>query len=173
MGVMDYLKGFTPEINTDESGFDVLEGTYLCNVNRLAPKAGKDRQGNLDPKRDAYEVEYQIKEVVKGNGNPGRKLWKTYYKDSEKDLRNLVNDMFTAGIGLNTSGTEADFEASFEGAIGKSVYLRGWGWTPTKRQDGTAIPADEQKARQQFVIKSEKEVKSGKGSKAKSSAVPF
>lgn len=172
MGVMDYLKGFTPEINTDESGFDVLEGTYLTNINRLSPEAGKDKQGNRDSAKDCYSIEYQVEQVIKGNGNPGRKLWKRYYKDNEKDMKNLLNDLFTAGITLDTSSDEAGFEASFERAIGKKVYLRGWGWTPTKRQDGTAIPADEQKARQQFVVKSEKEVKGGKQSATKSS-VPF
>lgn len=167
MSATDFLKGFTPSINEDGSGFDILEGVYRTKVNYLRPEKNKDGV------EDRYREELETVEVVKGNGNPGRKFWKTYYKDNEKSMRELVNDMFTAGITLDTS-SDAAFEASFEGAIGKSVYVRGWGWTPTKRQDGSLIPKEEQQARQSFVVKSEKEVKNAASKwTKKSSAVPF
>jgi len=167
MSVTDFLKGFTPEINEDGSGFDILEGVYATKVNYLRPEKNKDGA------YDRYRAEYEVTEVIKGNGNPGRKLWSTYYKDNEASIKKLVSDFFTAGITLDTSSDEA-FEASFENAIGKKVYVRGWGWTPSKKMDGSAIAKEDQVAKQSFIVKSEKDIKGGsKGAKKSTSNVPF
>ena len=165
--VTDFLKGFTPEINEDGSGFEILEGTYKTKVNYLRPDKNKDGA------YDRYRLELEVTEVLKGNGNPGRKLWNTYYKDNEASVKKLANDLFTAGIQFD-SASEAAFEGSFENAIGKAVFVRGWGWTPAKKMDGSAIAKEDQVARQSFVVKSEKDLQGGgKSSGKKSAGVPF
>lgn len=167
--VMDFLKGFKPQINEDGSGFTVIEGVCVTKVNYLRPEKNKD--GVVD----RYRRELEVVDVLSGNGTPGRKLWTTFYQDNEDSVKKLVNDCFTSGITLDLS-SKAAMEASFEDAIGKKVYVRCWAWTPDKAKDGTIIPEQDREPRQQFIVKTEKAAMTDakrKPSTKKSSTVPF
>lgn len=168
--VMDFLRGFTPQVNEDSQGFPVIEGVCVTKVNYLRPE--KDRDGVVN----RYRRELEVIEVLSGNGQVGRKLWTTFYQDNEESVKKLVNDCFTSGITLNLASKEA-MEASFEETIGKKVYVRCWGWTPEKKQDGTPIPVDEREAKQQFIVKTDKaamaDAKKGGKSSTNKSSVPF
>lgn len=161
MGLEDVLKSFTPKQNEDASGFDILKGTYVTKVNKLAKDFPKDPK--FSPR---YKLELEIVKVLEGNGNAGRKFWKQYQIE-EEGLKKLLNDLFTAGITLDNSSIE-NMEFSFVNALDKEVTLRAWGWTPDKNQDGSEIPADERKTLQFSNIVSAAKVKA-----AKATAVPF
>lgn len=166
--VMDFLRGFTPQVNEDGSGFQVMEGIVVAKVNYLRPE--KNKEGVVD----RYRRELEVIEVLSGNGAVGRKLWTTFYQDSEDSVKKMVNDCFTAGVNLDLSSKEA-MEASFEQVIGKKMYARCWGWTPEKKQDGTPIPVEEREAKQQFIVKVAKaaEADAKRKPSTKKSSVPF
>ena len=143
-----------------------MKGIYRGTFTVLRPD--KNKEGVLD----RYKMEITLSETVSGNEGTGRKLWRTYYKDNQESVQNMVNDLFTSGITLDTT-SEAAFEGSFENAIGKPVVVRCYGWTKEKDKDGNVVPKEERETVQMFVIKSasDKDVKGG-GAK-KGSAVPF
>lgn len=156
----EYLKGLKPEEN---DAFDVLKGVYACVCN------GITRGVNKNSGADQFSAEYQIAEVLDGNGNAGRKLWSRYSLD-QKGLKKLVDDLFTAGVEFSRDSVEG-LEASLDMAKGKTFYIRAWGWTPEKNQDGTEIPEAERRTIQQFVVMSEK--RATKAAKKKGEGVPF
>lgn len=160
MGLEDVLSGYKPEENRDSEGFDILKGTYLCAVTKLA--LDKHEQYG-----DRYQLELTVNEVQDGNGNPGRKFWKRYKKD-EDGMKKLLNDMFTAGIDLDKGSVDA-FEGSFQNALDKDVLVRAWGWTPKKDRDNNDIPEDEQIEQQSFRIVNKKKAKT----KKKTATTPF
>ena len=160
MGLEDVLKGYQPQENMDTDGFQILKGTYLCAVTKLAVDS-HEQYG------ERYQLELTVNEVVDGNGNPGRKFWKRYRKDDE-GVKKLLNDLLTAGIELDRGSVEA-FEGSFPNALDKDVTVRAWGWTPTKTVSGEPIPEEDQQETQTFKIVNAKKVKT----KKKSASTPF
>lgn len=144
-GVGDFLRGFKPQINDD--GDLPVKGAAMTKVNHLRP--AKNKEGVYD----RYELELETTEVLDGNVRLGKRFWRRYYKDNEESIKDLVNDMFTSGIDLDTSNGEEAFEASFINAIDKPVCVRAWGWTPEKDRQGNIVPAAERRPIQQFVIK--------------------
>lgn len=167
---MDFLRGFTPQVNEDGAGFPVIEGVCMTKVNYLRPEKNKD--GVVD----RYRRELEVIEVLSGNGTVGRKLWTTFYQDNEDSVKKMVNDCFTSSVTLDLTSKEA-MEASFEEYIGKKVYVRCWGWTPDKTKDGQPIAEQDREARQQFIVKTEKaalaDAKRGQKGGAKKASVPF
>lgn len=163
MGMQDFLKGFKPQINDD--GDLPVKGTAETKVNHL--RLSKNRDGVFD----RYELELETVAVIEGDIRVGKRFWRRYFKDNEESVKDLVNDMFTAGIDLELQGDQSVFEASFDKAIGKPVIVRAWGWTPEKDKQGNILPADQRKPIQQFVIKHKAGVKAGKGGKG--SPAPF
>jgi hypothetical protein len=151
MGVIDALKagGWKPTPNED-GDFRPLKGTYLCNIVTLRPEQD-EKNGNAK----FYQFELKPQEVLEGD-EFGEKMTfrRRVYVDgpkAEKNLGNLLDDLFTAGIELDTASDEA-MEASFERAIGQTAYVRAWGWTPDKDVQGNAIPEADRKSFQQWVI---------------------
>jgi hypothetical protein len=166
MGLFDYLGGYKPTVD-ESGGFDVLKGDYKVRIDSL--RAEKNQQGEFD----RYKIQVTIVEVIKGNGNTGRKLWATWYKDNDASMKKMANQLFTAGIDLDMSGDAATFdqkfENSFENAIGKEATIQAYGWTPDKDMQGNPIAEADRVERQQWVFRG---VKKGAKKTAKSSA-PF
>jgi hypothetical protein len=151
MGVVDSLKagGWKPTANEDGE-FKPLKGTYACAIITLRPEVD-EKNGNAK----YYQLELKPAEVLEGD-EFGEKFTfrKRVYYDGEKAAKNvgdLLDDLFTAGVELDTTSDEA-MEASFEKAIGQTAYVRAWGWKPTKDMKGNDIPEADQKARQMWVI---------------------
>ena len=145
MSFLDQLKGYQPIVNEDKGGFTVLKGDYVAKVTGLKPKANKEGV------QDRYELELTIVSTLKGDEATDRKLWRSYYKDSDNGMKDLMNDMFTININLDPTDEQA-FENSFMVAIDAPVTLRAWGWTPDKDREGNAIAPEDRVARQQFKI---------------------
>lgn len=160
MGMDDVLKAYTPVENVDDSGFEILKGTYKTAVSKLLLESNKEYG-------DRYQLELIVNEVVEGNGTPGRKFWKRYKADDE-GLKKLLNDLFTAGIEVPKASVE-EFNNSLNVALDKDVTVRAWGWTPEKDVKGEEIPVDERVTRQQFKIVNAKKAKTAK----KDAKVPF
>lgn len=150
MSLEDVLKEYTPVENQDDSGFEMLKGTYLTAVTKLILETHAEYG-------ERYELELTVNEVLDGNGSPGRKLWRRYKADDE-GLKKLMNDLFTAKIEVPRSSVD-EFNNSLNRALDKDVTLRAWGWTPEKTVAGEPIPEDERTARQQFKIVNAAKVK--------------
>lgn len=175
MGLTEGLKqeGWTPTPNQD-GVFEILKGHYRTSLQVLRPEAATEKR----EKRIAMQL--FVEEVLEGTHvdltvpMEKRRRFFSQYPYTAEGLKKLLNDLFTAGIVLETTSDEA-LEASFIQAIGKPMYVRAWGWTPAQQRDGTPIPESEREARQQFVIKTqvaaEKDV--AKGTKKKGSESPF
>ena len=167
MGITDSLRsaGFKPEANTDGE-WEVLKGQYKCEWVTLRKEEARDTVGAR------YLAEFKAKDTIDGIlARPSMypHFRRSYFLDNTEDIKKLLNDAFTAGVALDTSSDEA-FEASFANAIGKDVYVRGWGWTPEKDRSGNVLPEGERRTLQQFVVKQEK---NAKPRKAKAGVVPF
>lgn len=148
MSVSEFLKGFKPQVNEDGPAGDVaVKGHARTKVNVLRPD--KNKEGKID----RYLLELETMECLEGKINLGKRFWKRYYQDSQESIQELCNDMFTAGIKLDTTGDVTAFEASFAEAIEKPVIVRAWGHKFTTKQDGTPIPPEDQKDKQFFIIK--------------------
>ncbi len=172
MGVTDSLReaGYVPEVNQDQA-FETLIGQYQCYCSVLRPETGKDGRP------DTWAAQWLIEKVLEGTHvdtdvapDKRRRFFKRYQKDAD-GLKKMLNDFFTMGVTLDQASDVA-LEASFTEAIGKTAFLRAWGWTPDKTVSGASIPEHERKAFQQFVIKREADVKL-KGAVASSAKVPF
>lgn len=175
MGLVDTLvqSGFQPEVNQD-SQFEVLAGQYRCSWMVLRPEA-EDTAKNR-PAR--WAAQFVIEEALEGTHvnidlapEKRRRFFKSYTKDAD-GAKKLLNDLFTVGVELDTSSDEA-FEASFDRAIGKPVFIRSWGWTPEQTRDGQAIPVAQRRTMQQLVIKREQDVKIKQGAAAAGGPTPF
>ena len=151
MGLTDNLraKGFKPEANVDGE-FKPLKGTYACEITVLRPEVDEKNNG-----AKYYQVEYKPKAVLEGDPFGDKfSFRKRVYVDGDKaedNLQAMLDDLFTCGIELDMSSDDA-MEASFTLAIGKTAYIRAWGWTPDKDRTGNAIPESDRKAFQQFVV---------------------
>lgn len=151
MGIVDSLKasGWKPTANEDGE-FKPLKGTYACSIMTLRPEKD-EKNGNAK----FYQLELKPVEVLEGD-EFGEKFTfrKRVYVDGEKatkNLQDLLDDLFTAGIELDTASDEA-MEASFEKAIGHTAYVRAWGWTPDKDIKGNVVPEADRKSRQMWVV---------------------
>ncbi len=150
MSLNDVIKNYEPEENLDSQGFDILKGTYMTAITKLVVES-HEQFG------DRYQLELTVNEVLDGNGSPGRKFWKRYRKD-EDGLKRLMNDLFTAGLDFSRNSVE-DFESAFGHFLDAPVLVRAWGWTPSKKMDGTPIPEDEQTEQQSMKIVNKKKAK--------------
>lgn len=159
MSLNDVLKNHTPEENVDSQGFDILKGTYMTAITKLAVETNEQFG-------DRYQLELTVNEVLEGNGSPGRKFWKRYRKD-EEGLKRLMNDLFTAGLDFSRNSVE-DFESAFGIFLDAPVLVRAWGWTPEKKMDGTVIP-EEERTEQQIA----KIVSKNKSRKTAKASTPF
>ena len=148
MGLDDFLKGLKPQSNDE---FEVLTGHYQTVLVGLDPEVNQFNQ------QEQWSLALQVTQVLDGNGAPGRWLRKRYAK-TEKGMRALVNDLFTAGLRVNMNST-SEMEASFEPLLQSVMNVRAWGWTPEADFNGNPLPEAERVTRQQFAFVSEKRVK--------------
>mgnify|MGYP001559556343 CR=1 FL=1 len=162
MGLADKLKerGFKPEASSDGE-WNPYNGTYRCPIRTLRPDRDEKNQA------DFIQLELDIEEVLVGDMKRESKFpafrkryyvdWDTPSDDQADNAQELANVVFTGtGIDLDFSSAEA-FKASAEQVIGKEVYIRAWGHTFDKKQDGTPIP-DEQRKATQFWVAQKKNV---------------
>lgn len=163
MSFEEILKNYTPVVNEDKDGREILKGTYRC---ALDLKVGETKS---EPKQDAYKMELDVVDILEGNGSAGRRFFRTYLKDDDKSVTKMLNDLFTAGISLPTGSVE-DFEIGLDLVQGNPVTVRAWGWTPDKDRSGNIIAEDKREAQQMFKIVSASGVKVKERS---ASEVPF
>ena len=145
----DVLNDYQPQ-SVDKGGFDIIKAQNLpCGFNyaRVESYSGPnaDLQGT---KWFNYELI-----VVDHAEHSGRRFWKRYNLDDEKQLTKLRDALFTIGMEFKD---EAGLEACAEKLVTTVVLVRAWGWTP----DGEA------EARQIHLIK-------GVRDEAKTGAAPF
>ena len=158
MGLNEYLAGLKPE--SVDTGFDNLKGVYKMKV-----KAITVNEANQYIDVPHYKIDLEVLEVLDGNGSPGRTLRRNYAKaempseKASKTVKNLVNDLFTAGLSVDSSSVEA-LEASFESLRESIVYVKAYGWKPQPDSDEI----------QMWNVKAEKNVKK---LIEKASATPF
>ena len=152
-----FLAGLKPELN---DGFDVLTGVYRVVIkNEEKAETGFLEQtwkdGNVSRR---FQITADVTDVLKGNGNPGRRLWMRYNED-EQGIKRLVNDLFTAGLLDKVDRTSIEsLKTTIASLAGQTMYVRGWGW---KREgDDTE--------RQSVAVKSEKALKKLLAEKAES-----
>ena len=143
-----FLAGLKPELN---DGFDVLTGIYAVVIkNEEKAETGfmvRTWQDGNESRR--FQITVDVTDVLKGNGNPGRRLWMRYNED-EKGIQRLVNDLFTAGILDKVDRTSIEsLKTTLPNLAGQAMYVRAWGW---KRE------GDDQE-KQSVSVKSEKALK--------------
>lgn len=153
-----FLKGFVPEKISDD--FEVLKGQYEVVVTEAKFEHVEfDNGGSVD----RFSINTRVTEVLKGDGAPGRFLRFRFNAD-EKGVKKLLDSLFTADL---LSAVKTSSEAALKASIGnlkdKTMYVKAWGWTPDKEQDGTPIAEEDRKTRQQVQVIAEK----GGGAQAK------
>src|SRR3990167_11445927 len=77
-----FLAGLKPELN---DGFEVLTGVYQVVIkNEEKAETGflirKWEDGNESRR---FQITVDVTDVLKGNGNPGRRLWMRYNEDEQ------------------------------------------------------------------------------------------
>ncbi len=119
MSIEDVLKSYKPRENDAKP---TASGDFVAQVEKLLKRTGQDG-------RNWLILEASIINVVKAKEDnqavPGDEVSKIYNEDDDKQVEKFLNDMFTAGIDIDRSSKEAMY-ASFENAVNKLVYLRGW-----------------------------------------------
>ena len=143
----DFLAGLKPETN---DAFDILTGIYQVVIkNEDKAETGflirKWEDGNESRR---FQITCDVTDVLKGNGNPGRRLWMRYNED-EQGVKRMINDLFTAGLLDKIDRTSIEsLKTTLPDLVGQAMYVRAWGW---KGQDGNE--------RQSASVKSEKALK--------------
>ena len=128
--------GFKVEKNVEVGGFAPISGTYVARIDNLSRKKGVGATSGKD--YDFYSLNMQVVKTVKGDKGEKRFLSQSYNPD-DAGIKKLANDMFTAGIDVDTS-SEKLFEASFEKCIDKLITVRAWAKNkPIKNADGEWI----------------------------------
>jgi len=144
----DFLAGLKPESN---DGFDILSGVYRVVIkNEDKAETGflvRTWQDGNESRR--FQITCDVVDVLKGNGNPGRRIWMRYNED-EKGLQRLLNDLHTAELldKVDRSSVE-QLKQTLPNLAGQTMYVRAWGWKSDR--DDTE--------RQSASVKSEKALK--------------
>ena len=118
----DVAWGFKPEKNEDRGGFEPFKGTYIARIDKLERKTGTSEKSGKA--YDFYSITAQVASKVKGDEVGKRLLFGSYNTDM-KGAKKLGDDLFTAGIEVNTASEEA-FEGSFANAIDKLITVSTW-----------------------------------------------
>lgn len=148
MGFEEILKGYTPQENDDEKGFDILKGKYKCKLNSLKRDYPKGDDLQLKPR---YSMEVEVVENVEGDKGIKRKFWKRYDLADEEKMKKLLNDLFTAGISLPNASQE-DFESGFPIIKDSILYVRAWGFAPEKKRDGSPNNTEPKEQQQVWIV---------------------
>lgn len=165
MSIKDMIAGYEGKTNADDS-FDPLKGKYECTVESL--EVGTNQEGV----EDRYKMTLKVTKTISGDKGDNRLFFKTYWKEDEKKVKQLIDDLFTMGVQLDTNvETDADFEAQFTRANGVTAYVNAYHFKPEKKMDGTLIPEDERKPLQIAKIYKPSDKKAG--STASTEEVPF
>jgi len=137
---------FKPEANED-SEFKPLTGRYIARIADCFHDIGAFPSGDM---YDRYTLSLQVTETIDGDRGTNRYLRKRY-QNTPEGVHKLANDLFTAGITVDTSSKEA-FDLSLTDTKDKLMNVRAWVWTPDKTREGAIIPEEEREGRQQFAI---------------------
>ena len=114
--------GFKLEKNVEVGGFLPIAGTYVARIDKLCRKTGTSEKTNKP--YDFYSINVQVVKTIKGDKGEKRFLSNIYNPEPE-GIKKLADDMFTAGIDVNTTD-EASFEGSFENAVDKLITIKAW-----------------------------------------------
>ena len=160
MSLEDKLKakGFKPEAS-DDGEWKPYIGTYKCSFKTL--RVERDEKNACD----FIQLELDIVEHIAGDAKRDSKFpafKKRYYIDFDnptddhvENFEKLSKVVFT-GTGLELSSTnKQSFIASAGQVIGKTVYIRAYGWTPEKDMSGNEIPEDKRKTNQMWTAQKE------------------
>ena len=126
MSLDDVLKSHKPRENDAKP---VLSGDFVAQIGKLQKKTGQDGRNWIILEATVINV---VKVKEDNQAVEGDEVSKIYNEDEDKQVEKFLNDMFTAGIDLDKSSKEALY-ASFENAVNKLIYLRGWQYD---RKDG-------------------------------------
>lgn len=131
--------GFKPEKNAETgSGFEPFKGTYIARLDRLERKQGTSEKSGKE--YDFYSITAQVVSRIKGEEVGKRLLFHSYDPDA-RGIKKLADDMFTAGIDLDTTNEET-FEASFANAIDELITVNTWKAKKMKKDGENWIPAE-------------------------------
>lgn len=154
-GLDEFLAGLKPELN---DSYEVLTGVYevVIKDEEKAETGFLVRTWEDGRESRRFQITADVVTVLKGNGQPGRRLWMRYNED-EAGIQKLANDLHTAGLWntLDHSSVE-QLKVSLPSLAGKTLYVRAWGWTPEKDRQGNVLPEGERKTLQQASVKSAK-----------------
>lgn len=132
MPLSDYLKGYEPNLNVDDSGFEPIKYKGEAVINVLREEVTKFGE------RVNMELE------IPDGDFKGRRLWKRYDPNNEEQAKRLVDDLFTAGLPYDFSTEDAQ-QATFGSAIGKVVHVRAYPFR-NYMVDGKFLSSDERNA---------------------------
>ena len=154
--------GYKPELNKDDD-FKPVTGKYVCRIDSAGRVQGESKRDGAP--YDFYTLSTQVVEVIEGDKATNRFLKLRYNADAE-GMKKLLNDLFTAGIALETSSQDA-FDAALAGLKDNTLNIRAWVWTPDKDRSGNPIAEENRVPYQQIRITKEFKGKS-KASKVSS-----
>lgn len=148
MSLVEMLKksGFKPE-KSSEGEFQPYEGVYVTQFVKAEDKPANDKGGR------SLACEFKITEALTGKESKSQfNEFKKYVAlegedaaSPKKGLPWIINALFTAGVEVSGQ-TDDELLNSIQGALGTTVYVRAYGWKPE----------DSDKARQMFVVMTEK-----------------
>jgi len=139
MSIRDLLGDFKPTTNAEDS-FDPLKGKYEVVIDKL--EVGKNKDGVFD----RYKMTLKVTKTISGDKGDNRLFFKTYMKDNAEKVKDLICDLFTMGVNLNTAvDTDEDFEAQFSFAVGAKGHVSAYHFKPEKDMQGNVIPEGDRK----------------------------
>ena len=168
--IMATLKksGYIPEA-IEDSGFEPFKGRYIARIDSCGRIRGISKRTG-EP-YDFVSLQLQIVEVVEGDNAINRYLKRNYNWDND-GIKDLMNDLFTAGLDQCNSNTDEEFEIFLSSLTDKLVKVSAWTWTPERTRDGVDIPIEERKTYQHSKIVKSFRIK-GQTDNNKTDKIPF
>ncbi len=158
--------GYKPEVNEDAE-FEPVKGKYVCRIDSAGRVRGESKLDGAP--YDFYTISTQVIEVIDGDKATNRFLKLRYNADAD-GVKKLLNDLFTAGIGIEAHNQE-ELDTFLATLKDNTLNIRAWVWIPEKDRSGNIIPEENRVPYQQ--VKIVKEFKGKTKASKVTSEIPF
>ena len=127
MSLVDVPKDYEPRVNPDRYQ-KPLVGDAVAEIDSIDEVEVKKGQ-SAGQRKTILKATVINNDPSKGREGstiePGDEVLRWYSNDREKDMKKLLDDLFTAGIAVDRTSEETVKE-SFDAAKGQKIYVRCW-----------------------------------------------
>jgi len=146
MGIVDMIGGYKGVANADDS-FDPLKGKYECVIDKVESKVSKDGS------KEFFQLTLKVTKTISGDKGDGRLFWKSYNKDSADKMKELLNDLYTAEVEIDTNvQSDEEFASNLASAVQAKCFVNAYWFKGEKDMKGNIVPEDQRKVVQMAKI---------------------